>query len=90
VAKVAAKDREGPNEGPAVEMQLGRGHVELCEQLSFEVAERESLTDALEHRLVKEKERLPVIRTVINTERFASCVGANKDVCVMYPPKGLS
>ena len=61
MAKVAAKDREGPDEGPTVGMQLGRGHVKLCEQLPFEAIERESLTDALEHRLVKEKEWLPVI-----------------------------
>jgi len=56
ITSVAAKDREGPDEGPAIGMQLGRGHIELCEQLPFEVAEGELLTDALEHRLIKEKE----------------------------------
>jgi len=88
VAKVAAKDREGPNEGPTIGMQLGRGHIELCEQLSFEVVETDSLTDALEHRLVKEW--LPVIRAVINTDMVASCAGENRDVGVVYPPEGLS
>jgi len=29
VAKVAAKDGEGPDEGPSVGMQLGRGNVEF-------------------------------------------------------------
>ena len=90
MAKIAAKDREGPDEGPVVGMQLGRGHVELCEQLPFEVTKRESLIDTLEYRLVKEKERLPVIGAVINADRFASCAGANRVICIVYPPKGFS
>ena len=90
MAKVAAKDKEGPDEGPTVGMQLGNGHIKLCEQLPFKVAERESLVDAFEHRLIKEKERLPIIRTIINADRFASCAGANRDVCIVYPPTRLS
>jgi len=87
VAKVVAEDREGPDEGPAVGMQLGRGHVKLCKQLPFEAVEGESLTDAFEHPLVKEKEWLPVIGVVVNADRFANCARENGDIGSMYPPK---
>ena len=90
MAKRTVAKGEGPDEGPAVGMQLSRGHVELRKLLPLKTVEGESLTDALEHRLVKEKEWLPLIRAIINTDRFASCAGANRDVGIMYPPKGFS
>ena len=30
MAEKATENGEGPDEGPAVEMQLGGGHIELC------------------------------------------------------------
>jgi len=87
MAERATENGEGPNKGPAVGMQLGRGHVELFKQLPFEVVERELLPDAFEHRLIEEEEGLPIVGAVIDTYRFASYTGADGDVSIVYPPE---
>jgi len=39
MAKIVAQDGEGPHEGPAVWVQLGRGDIHFSEKGSFEGSE---------------------------------------------------
>ena len=56
MAKVVAQNVEGPYEGPAVGMQLGRGHVDLREQHAFEpVSGKRSLTRLKMVEYIKKK-----------------------------------
>ena len=61
VDEVIAEDAKGPDEGPAVRVQLGRGHVNFGKEFPLKAGEREALSDVFEHRLVKEKEWLPTV-----------------------------
>jgi len=38
---MVAEDCEGPHKGPTVRVQLGRGHIELCEENALEPQEGE-------------------------------------------------
>jgi len=55
VAEIVAEYGESPDEGPAVRMQLGRGHVDLSEKLPLETGEGETLPDAFEYGLVEKE-----------------------------------
>jgi len=61
VAEMIAEDAEGPDEGPTVRVQLGRGHVNLGKKFPLETGEREALSNAFEHYLIKEEERFPTV-----------------------------
>jgi len=71
-------------------MQLGRGHVQFCEELLLEAVEGKTLLYAFEHRLVEEKEWLPVVGAIVNTNGFDGGGRANRDVSVVFPPKRFS
>jgi len=68
-------------------MQLGRSHVQFREELPLEVVKGKTLPYALEHRLVKEEERLPVVGAIVNTNRFAGSARANINISIVFPPK---
>ena len=84
---MAAKNAESPDEGPAVRVQLGWGHVDLREEFPLEAGEGKALSNAFEHRLVEEKEWFPTVRTVINADWLAHCAGANVDIGIMPSPE---
>ena len=57
MAEVIAQNVEGPYKGPAVGMQLGRGHINLCEQRALEPRQWQAELDPLEDGVVHEEER---------------------------------
>jgi len=48
VAEMIAQNAKGSYEGPAVGMQLGRGHVNLCKQRALEPRKWQAELDPLE------------------------------------------
>jgi len=61
VSAVVAQNGERPYKGPVVGMQLGRGHIDLSQQVPFEVSERETQLNLFEDGLVEEKVWLSVV-----------------------------
>ena len=45
------------------------------------------MPDPIEDGLVEEKEGLPVVGSIIYTNRFTLCTRANEDVCITLPPE---
>ena len=56
MAEVVAQDGKGPNEGPTVGMQLGRGHVNFGKECALEPCEWQAKLDPLEDCGVHEEE----------------------------------
>jgi len=48
VSKMVAHDREGPYEGPAVRVQLGRGHIDFSQECPLKTRERQTEFDPFE------------------------------------------
>ena len=71
MAKMVAKDREGPHKGLTVGMQLGRGHVELCKESALEPRKGKADSEPLEDDGVQEEEGFFRIRTIVRTHRNA-------------------
>jgi len=61
-----AEDCEGPHKGPAARVQLGRGHVDLYEESTFENGKGEAEFEPLEVHGIHEEEGLPRVRLIIN------------------------
>ena len=57
---------EGPHKGPAVRVQLGRSHVDLCEESQFEPREGKAESRPLENGSVHKEERLVRIHPIIS------------------------
>ena len=66
-----AKDLECPHECPAVGMELGRGDVELGQQLPLEASERKPKFHFLEQCGVDEAEQLAVAPLIVHTDWFS-------------------
>ena len=45
---MVAHDREGPYEGPAVRVQLGRGHIDFSQECPLKTRERQTEFDPFE------------------------------------------
>jgi len=71
MAKMVAKDREGPHKGPAVGMQLGKGHVDHCKESTLEPREGKVEPEPLEDGVVHEEEGFFRIRMIVHTHRNA-------------------
>ena len=87
VPKVITQDGECPHEGPAVGMQLGRGHVNLCQEGPLEACEWQVELNPFENGGVEEEEGLSVVDMIVSTYEFALCTGTNRDKCVALSPK---
>ena len=74
---MVAHNRESPHEGQTVGMQLGRGHVNFCQQRLLKAGEGEAQLYTFEDSLVEEEEGLPLVSPVINTYGFALSTGSN-------------
>jgi len=85
--KMVAQYREGPREGPAVGMQLGRGHVDLFQQRPFEADEGETQLDPFKDSVIEEEEGLSFIGPVIGAHWFALSTGSNRDIGIAFSPK---
>jgi len=68
---VRAEDLKRPHECPAVGMELGRGDVELGQQLPLETSERKPKFHFLKQRGVDEAERLVVVPLIVRTNWFS-------------------
>jgi len=55
VTEVVAQDGKGPQEGPVVRVQLGRGHIHLGEECALEPRERQLELDLLENGGIHEE-----------------------------------
>jgi len=67
VAEMVSKDREEPYKGPAIRMQMSKGHVDLCKKRALEPRKGEAESEPLENCGVHEKERLVRIRAIVST-----------------------
>ena len=70
---------ERPHKGPAVEMRLGGGHTDLCQQRPLEASEGETQLDPFEDGLVEEEEGLSFVSLVVGAYWFSHSTGANRD-----------
>jgi len=82
-----AQDGEYPHEGPAVGMQLGRGHVNLRQQCPLEARKWERKPNSFKNGGVEEQERLSSIDTIVRPYEFAICVKMNRNIGVALSPK---
>jgi len=64
---MVTEDYEGSHKSPVVKVQLGRGHIDLCEESALEPREGKAESELLENGNVNEEERLVRIRAIINT-----------------------
>ena len=87
MAKVIAKDGEGPHKGPAVGMQLGRGNVYFGQQLPLVAGKGKALSNTLKDRLIEEEEGFSLVGTVFYAHGFALRTGANRDIGIALSPK---
>ena len=60
-SKEPAQDTEGFDEGPAIGVQLGRGDINLRQQLPLKSGERQAHPNTFEDDLVEVEEGNPVI-----------------------------
>ena len=72
-----------PYEGPAVGVKLGRGNVNLSQQLPLEGSEGQAQTHSPEHHLVDEEERASPSRPFVYTNGLPRPCTAYKDVGVV-------
>jgi len=63
---------------------LGRGYVDLCEQLPLEGCEWEAQTNAFEYRLVEEKERLSPIMRIMGFAEGVKVVQPQLTQVILY------
>ena len=68
---------------------MGRGYVDLCEQLPLEGCEWEAQTNAFEYRLVEEKERLSPIGSVVHTKWLPRGAMTNRDMRIVGFAEGV-
>ena len=65
-----------------VGVELGGGCVDLCEKFPLEGRERQAHPDAFKYRLVHEKERVPLSRSVIYANGFPRPAGT--EICASW------
>ena len=69
-AQVPTQDLEGPDERPTVRVQLGRGCVDIGEQLPLKECEGKAQTKTFEHSLVKKEKVLPAVGPIVRADRL--------------------
>jgi len=69
-------------------VQLGRGNIELGQELPLETSEREPEPNLLEYGCIDEAERVAIVAIVISTERFPRRTRTNGNLIVMLLMKG--
>ena len=84
-----AQNCEGPHKGPTVRMQLGRGHVDLCEESPFKTREGEAESESFEDVSVREKERLVRVRLIISAYRDSCLARKDLQVYVKFLPEDM-
>ena len=88
MAEVIAQDAEGPYKGPAVGMQLGRGHVDFCEQRTLEPCKWQAQLDPLEDGEIHEEERASSwVCAIVSTHWFTLLTRQNRYIYIVLPPK---
>jgi len=87
MAEVVAQDGKGPNEGPAVGMQLGRGHVNFSKEHALEPREWQVKFDLLEDFGVHEEEGFFRVCAIIDAYRFAFPTRLDRDIHIVFPPE---
>jgi len=68
---------------------LGRGYVNLGEQLPLEACEGQAQTGAFEHRLVKEEKGLPTIGPIVHADRLPGGSVTNGNVGFVATAEGI-
>jgi len=89
MAEVVAQDDKGPNEGPAVGMQLGRVHVNFSEERALKPREWQAELGPLEDCGVHEKEGFFRSCVIIDAYGLAFPTRLDRHVCIVFPPKDL-
>jgi len=84
VPKVVAKDCEDSYECPAVRMQLGRGHFDLCKKSTLEPREGNAEFEPLEDSGIHKEEGLVKVRTIISANGNAFLARHNLEICVKF------
>jgi len=72
IAKMVAKDTESPHKGPAVRVQMGKGHVDLSKESALEPRKGKAELDLLEDGDVHEEEGLFGVRAIARAHENAS------------------
>jgi len=91
VVEVIAQNVEGPYEGPTVGMQLGRGHVDLCEQRALEPRKWQAKLDPLEDGRIHEEEMASSwVGVIVSAHRFTFLTRQNQYVHVVLPPENTT
>jgi len=70
MAEVVAQNGEGPDERPAVGMELGKGLVDLGQQGTFEPSKRKTQFNSFKYGGVKEEERVLCVHGIVSTHEF--------------------
>jgi len=85
--KVAAEDGKGPDEGPVVGMQLGRGHVNFCEERTLKPREWEAKLELLEDGgQVHEEKGFFKVCAIVDTHGLPFPARSNLHKPIMLPP----
>ena len=91
MAEVIAQNAEGPYKEPAVGMQLGRGHVDLCEQRVLEPRKWQAKLDLLEDDRIHEEERgSSGVCVIVSAHKFTFLTRQNRYVHVLLPPEDMT
>ena len=69
-------------------MKLGRGDVELGQQLSFKTSKRKPKLHFLEQGSVDEAEQLAVVPFIVRTDRFTREAGQHDHFAIMLLVEG--
>jgi len=85
--KVVAQDREGPYEGPAIGVKLGRGHLDLRQECPLEARKRQTEFDLLEDGAVEEEKYFPVVGAIVSAHKLTLRTGLNGYVRIAFSPK---
>jgi len=70
-------------------MYLGRGRINLREELPLEGCERKAYTNAFEYSLIHEEKGGPTPGSVVHTNRFPWPAGADGNVGIMGAAEGI-
>jgi len=73
--------------GPAIGVQLDRGHVNLCKERKLEPREWQAELDPLEDGGVHEEEEFFGACAIVNEYGFTFLTRLDRHVCVVFPPE---
>jgi len=86
MAEVVAQNGKGLNEGLAVGMQLGRGHVNFGKERALEPREWKAKLDPLEDCGVHEEDGFFRVGAIIDAYRFTFPTRLDRHVRIVFLP----